>query len=100
MAFFRWLRSNSEHYLLIDAQRRVAGRLGVTPPRKPHGVKEFLWLRGFAPAYRVLPWGVRRKVLLAMPGSHRRSWAPPPRAPGSAVQQQFLRKVNPPGKGA
>jgi hypothetical protein len=33
----------------------------------------------------MLPWSVRHKILLAMPGSHRQRWAPPPRPQGPAV---------------
>ena len=74
MGFAHWLRSNSEHYLAIDAQRRVAQRYGAPAPRPPRGLMELLWLRLFAPVYRLLPWGLRRRVIAAMPGSHRRDW--------------------------
>ena len=49
------------------------------------GPRELFWLRIFAPVYRMLPWSLRHKVMLAMPGSHRRQWAPPPQPHGSAV---------------
>lgn len=86
MPFFQWLRSNSEHYLLIAAQKQVAGRHGGRAPRPPHGLAEFFWLRIFAPLYRALPWPLRHKIMLLMPGSHRRQWAPPPRNNASATQ--------------
>jgi hypothetical protein len=95
VSFFRWLRSHAEHYLLIDAQRQIARQHGALAPRSPHGVAEFFWLKIFAPAYRVLPWPLRHKIMLAMPGSHRRSWAPPPKAFGSALQSQFPRASTP-----
>lgn len=85
MSFSRWLRTNSEHYLLIAAQDRVAREHGVPGPRRPRGVKEVFWLRVFAPAYRLLPWGLRRRIIQRMPGSHRRSWPEPPRAAGPAI---------------
>jgi hypothetical protein len=85
MAVSRWLRSRSEHYLLISAQERIARRYGTTPPRKPHGARALFWRRVFAPVYRTLPWRVRHRILLAMPGSHRQQWAPPPKTQGSAV---------------
>jgi hypothetical protein len=85
MSVSRWLRSNSEHYLLISAQERIARRYGTTAPRKPHGVPALFWQRVFAPIYRALPWRLRHRIMLALPGSHRQKWAPPPKAPGSAV---------------
>ncbi|WP_028932022.1 hypothetical protein [Pseudonocardia asaccharolytica] len=84
-SFFRWLRSNSEHYLLVDAHRRLAARGGSRAPRPPKGLKEIFWLRIFAPIYMALPWPLRHRILTAMPGSHRKTWAPPPRSPGPAV---------------
>jgi hypothetical protein len=86
MSFSRWLRSNSEHYLLIAAQQRIGRQHGARTPRKPHGLAEFFWLRIFAPIYRVLPWSLRRRVMRSMPGSHRRQWSPPPEPHGSALQ--------------
>jgi hypothetical protein len=86
MSFSRWLRRNSEHYLLIAAQERVARQYGARRPRKPHGLAETFWLRIFAPIYRVLPWSLRHRLMRAMPGSHRRTWTPPHKPHGSAVQ--------------
>lgn len=85
--FSQWLRSNSERSLLADAQRRVAARYGTPAPAAPRGLRERFWRQVFAPAYRVVPWSIRRRAIAALPGSHRRDWppAPPPvesRAPG------------------
>jgi len=85
MSFARWLRANSERYLLVAAHERVAKAHGVPGPRPPKGVKEVFWLRVFAPAYRTLPWPLRHRILRSMPGSHRKTWAPPPRSTGPAV---------------
>jgi hypothetical protein len=71
----RWLRHNSEHYLLLDAQTRMACRYGRPGPPPPRGPKDIFWLRLFAPAYRRLPWKVRSALIQAMPGSHRRDWS-------------------------
>ncbi len=84
-AFFGWLRNNSEHYLLIAAHQKLAGAHGSPAPRKPKGLKEIFWLRVFAPTYAALPWTVRSAIMRAMPGSHRKTWAPPPRTQGPAV---------------
>jgi hypothetical protein len=86
MSFARWLRTNSEHYLTVSAQARVARKhVGTNRPRGPRGPREWFWLRVFAPAYQALPWALRRRVMRAMPGSHRRAWPPPPRLTGPAV---------------
>lgn len=81
----RWLRTNSEHYLMIDAHERVGRRYGANPPRWPHGVKDVFWLRIFTPVYRMLPWKLRHRLMTAMPGSHRKPWTPPPQRRTPAV---------------
>lgn len=83
--FSAWLRANSEHYLLIAAHQKLSRTLGSPAPRRPTGVKDLFWLKVFAPVYGVLPWALRHKIMTAMPGSHRRRWAPPPRTQGPAV---------------
>ena len=87
MGFARWLRSNSEHYLLIDAQQRVASRHGAQKPAAPRGPRDRFWRQVFAPAYRLVPWGVRKRLIQALPGSHRRDWpeASPTSRDGPAV---------------
>jgi len=86
MSFARWLRTKSEHYLMVSAQARVARKYeGANHPRKAHGPREWFWLWFFAPIYRLLPWALRRRIMRTMPGSHRRSWPPPPRLSGPAV---------------
>jgi hypothetical protein len=74
--FPRWLRSNSEHYLLLDAQARMAARYGRPTPPPPRGARELFWRRLFTPVYRRLPWKVRWMLIQRIPGSHRRTWAP------------------------
>jgi hypothetical protein len=86
MRFARWLRTNSEHYLLMAAQRDVAARYGHPCPQPGGGVKGWFFLLLFAPVYRRLPWRVRSFVLQSMPGSHRKTWTPRARRPlGPAV---------------
>lgn len=72
-----WLRTNAEHYLLRDAQRRTAIAHGLPAPPAPRSLKDRFWLQIFAPIYRLLPWGLRSSIMRAMPGSHRRSWPAP-----------------------
>jgi len=86
MRFARWLRTNSEHYLLMAAQRDVAARYGHACPRSREGIKGRFFLVLFAPVYRRLPWRFRSFVLQSMPGSHRKTWTPRARHPlGPAV---------------
>ena len=82
---FGWLRHNAEHYLLIDAQRKLSVKLGTPAPRAPQGFKETFWLKVFAPTYALLPWPVRQRIMKAMPGSHRKTWVAPPALQGPAV---------------
>jgi len=85
MPFFEWVRWNSEQYLLEAAQRDMARKYLERPAvaAGPRGVMAFLWRRVFTPLYRLIPWGIRRAIIQAMPGSHRRTWegrAPPGRS--------------------
>jgi hypothetical protein len=84
-SFTRWLRQNSEHYLMIDAQRQIAQKYGRPPPPKPSGLGERFWLDVFAPVYRRLPWKLRSKTIQLMPGSHRQQWSRPAARGGPAV---------------
>jgi hypothetical protein len=74
--FFRWVRTNSQKYLLeavqADLARRLLGRPPTVGPRTP-GV--LFWKLLFVPLYRRLPWKVKHFIILAMPGSHRRPWS-------------------------
>jgi hypothetical protein len=85
VGFSHWLRQNSEHYLLVDAQREMAAKYGRQGPPPPKGWRDRFWLSVFAPTYRRLPWKLRRLTIQAMPGSHRQSWTPPPRRGVPAV---------------
>jgi len=76
MRFFEWVRRNSEHYLLEAAQREMAKKyLGAAPdwPAKETPA-ELFFRRVYVPVYRLLPWSLRRSIIRAMPGSHRRQW--------------------------
>ena len=73
MRFSRWLRATSERYLMIAAQRDIAAKYGVPPPRRPRGA-EIFWLRVYVPAYRAVPWPLRSAIMRRMPGSHRMTW--------------------------
>jgi len=81
-AFSAWLRTNAQHYLLQDAHVRVAERYGITVPP---ATGAWFWTRVFVPVYRAMPWAVRRRVMVAMPGSHRRQWTPQTSPEGPAI---------------
>ncbi|MFE3452606.1 hypothetical protein ACFXJ8_27150 [Nonomuraea sp. NPDC059194] len=78
----RWLRENAQQYLLRDAQARVARAHGQRPPPSRGS---FFWRRIFVPIYRLTPWPIRRRLLAAMPGSHRKHWSTPTRPVGPAI---------------
>lgn len=82
--FFAWVRRTSEHYLMIDAQDKVAKRLGVTRPRSPRGVEVF-WRRVYVPIFHLLPERVRNAMIARMPGSHRHRWPVEPELRGPAI---------------
>jgi hypothetical protein len=84
MAFSRWLRATSERYLMVAAQRKLAAKYGVPPPRPPRGA-EIFWLRVYVPAYHAIPWRLRSAIMRRLPGSHRMKWTtgPPPRRPAA-----------------
>jgi hypothetical protein len=84
MAFSRWLRATSERYLMIAAQRDIAAKYGVTPPRRPRRADVF-WLRVYVPAYRAVPWRLRSAIMRRMPGSHRMTWTAGNRPRGPAA---------------
>ena len=75
-AFARWLRSNSEHYLLEAVQTDLArSYLGREGPVGARGPMPFFWRHVFVPVYRRLPWLLRQRLMQSMPGSHRRTWS-------------------------
>ena len=74
MSFSRWLRFNSERYLLENAIAQMARKYGRPAPPPPPGFRARFWMRVFVPVYRVLPWRARRLTMQMMPGSHRQAW--------------------------
>lgn len=84
MGLTRWVRQTSEHYLMIDAQDKVAARLGTTRPLPPRGV-EIFWRRIYVPVFHRLPPKLRTAVIARMPGSHQKRWKQQPPRKGPAV---------------
>lgn len=86
MPFFEWLRKNSEHSLKQAAQEEMARRYLDRPgPAARKDLAYLFWRRLYVPAYRRLPWKLRRAIILAMPGSHRQRWG---RGPPSTLGDQ------------
>ena len=77
-----WLRENAQYYLLRDAQARVANQHGIEAPSTSG---DLFWTGVFIPIYRVMPWGLRRRIMVAMPGSHRKNWAKQTSPEGPAI---------------
>lgn len=73
--FFYWVRSNSQKYLLeavqADLARERLGRPGPVGRRTPQVI---FWKHVFVPLYRRLSWPVKHRIILSMPGSHRKGW--------------------------
>ncbi|CAD0186827.1 hypothetical protein RUESEDTHA_03738 [Ruegeria sp. THAF57] len=74
MTFSQWLRENSEHYLLCEAQDKMARRTGTNPPNKPRGMKDRFWRQLVIPIYHMMPWGMKKWFMDVIPGSHKRHW--------------------------
>lgn len=67
---FRWLRENAEHHLMLAAQKDMARQ--YLQRGGPVAQESWFWDRVFVPVYRLMPWWLRRRIMSAMPGSHRR----------------------------
>ena len=75
----RRLRDRSEHYLMLDAVRRLgAGSPGTSKPYRERG--GVLWRRLFVPLYRRLPWGLKQRAMAALRMTAT-GWKPPERRP-------------------
>lgn len=73
----RWVRSNSQKYLLEAVQADLARQyLNRSPTVGPRTLQRTFWKHVFVPLYRRLPWKVKHFIILAMPASHRRKWGP------------------------
>jgi hypothetical protein len=79
MAFFEWVRTNSEHYLMEASQREMAKKyMGTEPPVIGSTVKDIFFRRLFVHIYRLLPYKLTKLVMMAMPGSHHKDWGSRP----------------------
>ncbi|MET0817776.1 MAG: hypothetical protein ABWZ67_09480 [Solirubrobacteraceae bacterium] len=75
----RGLRERSEHYLMLDAARRLGS--GVPGTVSPYKAREgLLWRRLFVPLYRRVPWTLKRRAMESLRMTAR-DWTPPERRP-------------------
>jgi len=84
MGLTRWVRNTSEYYLMIDAQEKVAKKLGTTPPNPPKGAAVF-WRRVYVPIFHRMPLKMRNAIIGLMPGSHQKEWRSQPPLKGPAI---------------
>ena len=78
-SFSRWLRENSEHYLMVGAHEQLARRYPApAAPAPARASSSSFWLRVFAPIYRALPWPLRHR-------DHARDARQPPPDLGTAA---------------
>lgn len=84
MSFTGWVRATSEHYLMIDAQDKVARKLGSPRPLPPVGMAIF-WRRIYVPIFHRMPLSWRSAIIARMPGSHRKKWTKQPPSKGPAI---------------
>ncbi|HTY72377.1 MAG TPA: hypothetical protein VMI11_08130 [Actinomycetes bacterium] len=81
MSLTQWVRRTSEHYLMVEAMDTIGEKLGANRPPAPRGVERF-WREVYVPVFHRLPVKLRAAMIARMPGSHRKSWPPPPRPKG------------------
>ena len=75
----RRLRDRSEHFLMLDAVRRLGS--GVPGTSEPYRQRAgFLWRHAFVPVYRRLPWDLKQKAMTALRMTAT-GWKPPDRRP-------------------
>jgi hypothetical protein len=62
------MRSSGERALMEVSMRELGGRVGFPPPQPSAG---WFWRAVFAPAYRRIPWGVKRRMVAMTSGVRR-----------------------------
>ncbi|MFI5322474.1 MAG: hypothetical protein ACHQ6U_02825 [Thermodesulfobacteriota bacterium] len=78
MAFGHWLRENAERYLLEAANDQMMSQYpeACAKPYREGGIIPFFWRNFFVPVYLIIPWNIRRKIILytSYPGGKRPHW--------------------------
>ena len=83
--FGQWLRKNAEKFLLEAATDDIASHypnLCAKPYRK-NGLGPFIWRNIFVPIYLMIPWSLRKKMILmsSYPTGKRPQWGNKSRIP-------------------
>jgi len=74
----RRMRASGERALMERSMRDLGARVGFRPPYAEAG---WFWRTVFAPMYRAIPWGIKRRMVAMTSGVRRwRSERPPRRA--------------------
>ena len=77
-AFGEWLRTNAQKYLLEAAADEMAASYPdfSSKPYREKGFVPFFWRNIFVPIYSLIPWNIRRKLILftSYPGGVRPHW--------------------------
>ena len=75
----RRLREQSEHYLLLDAAKRL-GKDAPSTVEPYQGRDGRFWRLVFVPLYRRVPWATKRRAMDTMKMTAS-GWTPPKREP-------------------
>jgi len=78
MAFGHWLRKNAEKHLQEAAADELISSYPecCEQPYREKGLDHFFWRKIFVPVYLMIPWSIRKKIILATsyPGGKRPHW--------------------------
>ena len=67
MAFGHWLRKNAEKHLQEAAADELISRYpeSCEKPYREKGLGHLFWRYVFVPVYLMIPWSIRKKIILA-----------------------------------
>jgi len=78
MGFGHWLRKNAEKHLQEAAADDLIARYpeSCEQPYREKGLSNIFWRNIFVPIYLVIPWSIRKKIILASsyPSGKRPHW--------------------------
>ncbi len=78
MGFGHWLRKNAEKHLQEAAADDLIARYpeSCEKPYREKGLSNIFWRNIFVPIYLVIPWSIRKKIILASsyPNGKRPHW--------------------------
>lgn len=78
MAFGQWLRESAERYLLQAASDEMISQYPgcCAKPYRDGQSQSFFWRKIFVPAYLIIPWSLRRRLIIysSYSGRKRPQW--------------------------